>query len=103
MPSQGAPDPDGPEGQGPSEADRALAQMLEQWRTEDPQGFAEFMRRGGPEPYRQGSELRVRSPRSRPAANPRGYLGVELSHRSSAIRYSVGLAGLSEEGCSSSS
>lgn len=63
MSSEGRPDPDGPEPQGPSATDRALAEMLEQWRTEDPEGFEAFMRRGGLQPHRQGSELRVRSPR----------------------------------------
>jgi hypothetical protein len=72
MPMGGRPDSDGPDPPGPSEADRALAQMLEQWRRQDPEGYAAFVRGeptrgpdGGPwpppGPYSQGPSTRFRS------------------------------------------
>jgi hypothetical protein len=63
MPTEGRPDSDGPDPPGPSETDRALAQLLEEWRRQDPEGFAAFMERGGPPPrHGRESAMRVRSP-----------------------------------------
>ena len=72
MPTGVPPEPDGPEAPGPTESDRALSQMLEEWQRQDPEGFRAFVlgdssrlpeRDAWPAPgtaYRQGSSMTVR-------------------------------------------
>lgn len=72
MPTGVPPEPDGPGAPGPTESDRALRQMLEDWQRHDPEGFRAFMLGDstrlpdGDEwpapatPYRQGSSMTVR-------------------------------------------
>jgi hypothetical protein len=84
MPTGGPPDPDGPDvprvqGSGPTGTDRALGALLDDWRREDPEGYAAFMRgdhtrvrladsgTAPGRPYRQGSSLRLTRPRTRVA------------------------------------